>query len=626
MILKTMASAPLVEAPELQTITSQTTPVKSKAELITEPAEETVGLPTSPWGSAPRTSPWGSVPSATSPWGSPAQNASTPPASFWGSKNTVNAATLSSKKLPNSLADIMSEELAVKLTVDEEQQLHRRIAVEEDNDDDPDLRMALELSKKEAEVAKPEDSDLLMAELLQLEFDKEYDAHLARQEQHVNQNSKVTLSYRKYSHVHPVERDTEREMYDDEEVPEEKIKEPNLKFTGAIPGKGKSKHDIETNNKRNADRVMNFPPEFDTGDGDAIAMRLSNAVYNDLKVHSHKEQKISQKVRDKVDKSTAVMALDPRTRLMLYKLVNSGGVSEVHGTISTGKESVVIYAKGGSMKDRAVPPECAIKVFKTSLNEFKRREEYMRGDHRLPSQGYKKHNPRKIIRLWAEKEMHNLNRLQKVGIHCPEVVSLRKHVLVMSFIGNDQKAAPKLKDAPLSSSQMESAHAQTIEMMKTMYKSAGIVHADLSEYNMLWHASHVWFIDVSQSVELTHPNALEFLYRDCCNVSAFFKRQGLPSAISPEDLFNRITEMTLEGEGRQFAQQVVDVQQSEEFVRKTHGPAAKHQQLVDKEMAFDYFFEKAKKQRKKEQKEKHLRELEETDSEDDEDESDEDEI
>ena len=51
-----------------------------------------------------------------------------------------------------------------------------------------------------------------------------------------------------------------------------------------MTGKGKSKHDIETNNKRNADRVMNFPPEFGIGDGDAIAMRLSNAVYNDLKV------------------------------------------------------------------------------------------------------------------------------------------------------------------------------------------------------------------------------------------------------------------------------------------------------------------------------------------------------
>ena len=65
-------------------------------------------------------------------------------------------------------------------------------------------------------------------------------------------------------------------------------------------------------------------------------------------VHSHKEQKISAKVRDKVDKSTAEMALDTRTRLMLYKLVNSGAVAEVHGTISTGKESVVIYAKGKS--------------------------------------------------------------------------------------------------------------------------------------------------------------------------------------------------------------------------------------------------------------------------------------
>lgn len=515
----------------------------------------------------------------------------------------------------------MSEELAVKMAADEEK-MHRRREelVDEEEEEDPDLKLALELSKKEAENSdEAEDSDLLMAQLLQYEFDKEHDAHLVRQEQHVNQNSKVTLSYRKFSHVHPVEREAERELYDDEEVEEEKLKQPNLKFTGAIPGKGKSKHDIETGNKRNADRVMNFPPEFDTGDGDAIAMRLSNAVYNDLKVHSHKEQKISQKVRDKVDNSTAVMALDTRTRLMLYKLVNFGAVTEVHGTISTGKESVVIYAKGGSMKDRAVPPECAIKVFKTSLNEFKRREEYMRGDHRLPSQGYKKHNPRKIIRLWAEKEMHNLNRLQKVGVHCPEVVSLKKHVLVLSFIGNDQKAAPKLKDAPLSSSQMETAHAQTIEMMKTMYKSAGIVHADLSEYNMLWHASHVWFIDVSQSVELTQPNALEFLHRDCTNVSAFFKRQGLPSAISPEDLFNQITDLNIEGEGRQFLHQVVDVQQSEEYVRKVHGPAAKHQLLVDKEMTFDYFFEKAKKQRKKEQKEK-LRQLEESDCEDEEEE------
>jgi hypothetical protein len=87
--------------------------------------------------------------------------------------------------------------------------------------------------------------------------------------------------------------------------------------------------------------------------------------------------------------------------------------------------------------------------------------------------GYKKQNPRKIIRLWAEKEMHNLNRMQRAGVHCPEVVALKKHVLVMSFVGTGREAAAKLKDVQLSSSQMEAAQKQTKEMMRTMYKSAG---------------------------------------------------------------------------------------------------------------------------------------------------------
>jgi len=208
-----MASAPYVDVPggTTQQIQTAESPVKTKAELI----DDSNGVQKTP------TSPWGSAPSTTSPWGSPtAGNAG--PSSFWGPKPA--AASAASQRTPNSFADIMSEELAVKLAADEEEHL-KKAAVETENDedeeDDPDLRLALELSKQDAgEPAKPEDSDLLMAQLLQLEFDKEYDAHLARQEQHVNQNSKVTLSYRKYSHLHPVERDTERELYEDEEVME----------------------------------------------------------------------------------------------------------------------------------------------------------------------------------------------------------------------------------------------------------------------------------------------------------------------------------------------------------------------------------------------------------------------
>ncbi len=56
--------------------------------------------------------------------------------------------------------------------------------------------------------------------------------------------------------------------------------------------------------------------------------------------------------------------------------------------------------------------------------------------------------------------------------------------------------------------------------MKKMYRDCQLVHADLSEYNMLWdaHTSTLYFIDVSQAVDVMHPHAMEFLLRDCTNV------------------------------------------------------------------------------------------------------------
>lgn len=57
-----------------------------------------------------------------------------------------------------------------------------------------------------------------------------------------------------------------------------------------------------------------------------------------------------------------------------------------------------------------------------------------------------------------------------------------------------------------------------LQMMDTMHNKCALVHGDLSEYNLLWYQEKVWMIDVSQSVELTHPKAMEFLFRDCCNV------------------------------------------------------------------------------------------------------------
>ncbi len=58
-----------------------------------------------------------------------------------------------------------------------------------------------------------------------------------------------------------------------------------------------------------------------------------------------------------------------------------------------------------------------------------------------------------------------------------------------------------------------------------MYKDAHLVHADLSEYNILFYRNNPYIIDVGQSVSVKHPMALEFLRRDIKNINNFFSRK-----------------------------------------------------------------------------------------------------
>jgi RIO kinase 3 len=115
-----------------------------------------------------------------------------------------------------------------------------------------------------------------------------------------------------------------------------------------------------------------------------------------------------------------------------------------------------------------VPKELAIKVFKTTLNEFKTREKYIADDYRFKDR-FKHLNPQKIVRLWAEKEMHNLMKMRRFDIRCPDVVMLKKHVLVMSFIGTDCKAAVKLKDAALDETELSRAYEECIQVQQFFF-------------------------------------------------------------------------------------------------------------------------------------------------------------
>ena len=225
------------------------------------------------------------------------------------------------------------------------------------------------------------------------------------------------------------------------------------------------------------------------------------------------------------DRATSEQVMDPRTRLILFKLIQSGIIGEMHGCVSTGKEANVYHATLPCASRDRKAKGLAVKVYKTSILVFRDRDRYVTGEHRF-RHGYCKSNPRKMVKLWAEKEMRNLKRLRAAGVRCPEPLLLRSHVLVMQFLGKDGWPSPRLKDAAIKPGKLQDCYFQCVKLMRTMFQKCKLVHGDLSEYNMLYHRNKIFVIDVSQSVEHGHPRAREFLLQDCRAVSSFFRRKG----------------------------------------------------------------------------------------------------
>lgn len=255
-----------------------------------------------------------------------------------------------------------------------------------------------------------------------------------------------------------------------------------------------------------------------------------------------------EKSADKSDRATSEQVLDPRTRMILLQMINRNIVSEVNGCLSTGKEANVYHAlsmpQDVESEAATSPLHRAIKVYKTSILVFKDREKYVSGEYRF-RQGYSKSNNRSMVKVWAEKEMRNLRRIYASGIPCPEPIHLRLHVLVMGFLGDKRGIpAPRLKDVVLEGDNEEKKwrllYLQLLGYMRILYQKCRLVHADLSEYNVLYHKEKLWIIDVSQSVEHDHPRSLEFLRMDVKNVSEFFRRKGVDT-LHEKSIFGFVT-------------------------------------------------------------------------------------
>ena len=252
--------------------------------------------------------------------------------------------------------------------------------------------------------------------------------------------------------------------------------------------------------------------------------------------------------RDKSERATAEQVLDPKTRLILFQMIQKGIVTEIHGIISTGKEANVYHAVSYPEDDSQKEIHIAIKVYKTSILVFKDREKYVSGEFRF-RKGFRSSDNRSMVKMWAEKEMRNLKRIYAGGIPCPEPLYLRRHVLGMNFIGEGKKgkAAPRLKDVDFAGldakSRWRSVYIDVLAYMRVMLHICKLVHADLSEYNILYFEEKPYIIDVSQSVEGDHPRSLDFLRMDIKNVSDFFRRKGV-NVLSDRQTYTFITKAT----------------------------------------------------------------------------------
>ena len=104
----------------------------------------------------------------------------------------------------------------------------------------------------------------------------------------------------------------------------------------------------------------------------------------------------------------------------------------------------------------------------------------------------------------------------------------------MEFIGDTKQSlpAPLMKNVDIPSP--VKTFNKIIGMIQKGYTKAGLVHADLSEYNILWMDGPV-FIDVSQAVLLAHDYAKKYLLRDIQNIVSFFKKLGVETE-EPEEI------------------------------------------------------------------------------------------
>ena len=217
---------------------------------------------------------------------------------------------------------------------------------------------------------------------------------------------------------------------------------------------------------------------------------------------------------------------DEFTNRTLFELQSRDYFDELVSPLLIGKESNVFLASKG--KGMVI-----VKIYRIQNCDFNRMFEYIKKDPRY--EFLQKHR-RQIILAWTQREYKNLIRAQKAKIRVPEVITFMNHILVEEMIG-DQEPAPMLKDT--KPKDPKKFLALILEDMKKLYDE-GLIHGDLSPFNILNYKEKPYFIDFSQATLVKTPNSEELLKRDVHNIVQFFSKFGIKG--NEQEILNKITE------------------------------------------------------------------------------------
>jgi len=234
--------------------------------------------------------------------------------------------------------------------------------------------------------------------------------------------------------------------------------------------------------------------------------------------------------------------------LALQWFIDIGAIDEVVRLIKSGKESQVYLTKR-IKGDKVV--YFAAKVHKPrDTRSFKKDKVYRASwyfspdDHRIQRavEHMTRYGRGVVGALWVDREFEVLTKLWRNGASVPTPILKQGNTILMAYIGEPERPAPKLCEIIMEPSEVDEVLKQIMDNLKIFFES-GLIHGDLSPFNILYWKDKIWIIDLPQAVDLyRNSDSMDLLYRDLINICEYFLKQGIHCY--PDELFNQITCLT----------------------------------------------------------------------------------